>query len=88
LQFTVWVAAVADLGDVVGGEVCAWVWRTIPSRAPVAVFCAVVVDCGFATCTVAWFVDLGGCGGAAVAVLVSLMLGASAVGLEVGAAGD
>jgi hypothetical protein len=72
---------------VVCGEVCCGVWVSLVAGAPVAECCAVLVDEGFASGLVGFPVDLGGCGGPAVAFVVPFMFGASWSVLEVGASG-
>ncbi len=74
----------------VGGEsaVCRYecVWFSAPAWAPFAVGVAVAGDCGFASCSVLWFVDLGGCCCAVVFVAFCLVLRAPCGWLDAGAA--
>lgn len=85
-----WVAAVLDVVDVVGGEAavlgCEGVWFACPANAPFAVLCSVAVYGGFASSAVGGFVDLRWCCLLVVLVAFGLMCGASAAGLDVGAA--
>ena len=52
------VAAEGDFVDVVSGQVGRCVCFSSPAGAPVAVLCAVGVDCGFAAGAVAWLAGL------------------------------
>ena len=82
-----WVAAVCDLFDVVCGQIRAWVWASLVAGAPVAEGGAVLIDGCFASGFVGFACDFGGCGIAAVAVVVALVRGAAWSVLEFGAAG-
>ena len=81
-----WVAAVGDLFDVVGGEVFGGVWVSVVAGAPVAEAGAVLVDCGFASGLVGFPGDLRGCCFPAIPFVFPLMIRASWASLEVGAA--
>lgn len=71
-----WVAAEADLVDVVGGQVGGGVGFASEAGAPVAALSAVGVDGGLAALTVRGTVDLRRRRGVAVSVVFALMLGA------------
>ncbi|MEN4476866.1 hypothetical protein [Mycolicibacterium cosmeticum] len=58
MQRSVRSAAKGDFVDVVCGQVVAGVGGYAVAGAPVTVLGAVGVDCGAASCTVAWFANL------------------------------
>ena len=86
LEFAVWVAAEGDFVDVVGGEVCGRVCFASPSGAPVAVLCAVGVDCGFPSGAVAGLAGLAA-ELSFVAVVGAAMLAAARLVLQLRASG-
>jgi hypothetical protein len=77
---------------VVGGESaiswCECVGWSADSWAPFTVDGSVGFDCGFASRSVCWFVDLGGDGGALVTLLLTHVVSAQWAGLHVWAPVD